>query len=606
MILGHFSAQFTWIDWSIVGAYFVVTTWIATKLAGRQATMRDFFLGGRKLPWYAVSGSIIATETSALTFVIVPFIVFDTSAEGNLKYLQLGLFGSILARIIVGYLLVPAYYEREIYSPYDYMGNRLGGNVRSMTTVLFALGGMLSQSARVYLTAEVLLVVMHDQLGWLSMHFGLPPLVWSIILIAIVAVVWTLIGGIATVIWTDVLLFLLFLVGAVVALMTVAANLQDGFSEMLRVGWHARDVTPIVGSWGKFTLFDYSLSPTRAFTIWTAVIATTWGGIGPYGTDQLIVQRLFCCKGPKEARWAIIGSSAGQIVTLTVAFVGIGLYAYYQVHPLGGEALELFTKNPNRIFLIFIVDVIPVGLKGLIIAAIFAAAVSSLTSILAALSQTVMSAFYVPHRTEVLKKRGNDGALDSEFEDRRSLRLGRLLVLFWGVVLSLMAYVAWKISSEYRSILDLGLALAGYVHGALLAGFFLAFLPLKINGRGFMFSGPLSVMCVFAIVWHEPWAHNVCWGAAFLMLAIWLCVVARGKPLDVRKTAILMAGLALMMLLTYFGYWNGALNEAGEVTKLRLAWPWYTPIGSLIAFFWGYLLAGPADAARQSPGPAAV
>jgi len=112
-------------------------------LAGKQSTMRDFFLGGRKLPWYAVSGSIIATETSALTFVIVPFIVFNTGPEGNLKYLQLGLFGSIFARIIVGYLLVPAYYEREIYSPYDYMGNRLGNGVRSMTTVLFAVGGMV-------------------------------------------------------------------------------------------------------------------------------------------------------------------------------------------------------------------------------------------------------------------------------------------------------------------------------------------------------------------------------------------------------------------------------------------------------------------------------
>ncbi|MCA9254643.1 MAG: hypothetical protein KDA33_03355 [Phycisphaerales bacterium] len=326
-MLGSFSAHFTWIDWSVVIGYFAFTTWIGAKLAGRQATMRDYFLGGRKLPWYAVSGSIIATEISALTFVIVPFVVFNTGPEGNLKYLQLGLFGSVFARVIVGYLLVPAYYEREIYSPYDYMGNRLGGNVRSMTTVLFAIGGMLSQSARVYLTAEVLLVVMHDQLDWLSLQLGLSPLVWSIVLIAIVAVIWTLIGGIATVIWTDVLLFLLFVAGAIIALFTVAAHLDGGFAEMIRVGWEARNADPGVGIWGKFTLFDFSTSPTRAFTIWTAVIASTWGGIGPYGADQLIVQRLFCCKGPREARRAMIASSASQLVTLTIAFVGIGLYA---------------------------------------------------------------------------------------------------------------------------------------------------------------------------------------------------------------------------------------------------------------------------------------
>lgn len=594
-LLGSFSAQFTWIDWSVVVAYFVLTTWIGTALAGRQATMRDFFLGGRKLPWYAVSGSIIATETSALTFVIVPFIVFNTGPEGNFKYLQLGVFGSILARVIVGYLLVPAYYEREIYSPYDYMGNRLGSKVRSMTTVLFALGGMLSQSARVYLTAEVLIVVMHDQLAWLSANIGLFPLVWAIIMIAIVAIAWTLIGGIATVIWTDVLLFLLFFVGAITALVTVAANLDGGLAEMFRVGWDARDVTPIVGSWGKFTFFDFSTSPIRAFTIWTAVIATTWGGIGPYGTDQLIVQRLFCCKGPREARWAIISSAAGQLVTVIVAFVGVGLYAYYQAHPLTGDALRLFTEKGDRIFLIFIVEVIPVGLKGLIIAAIFAAAVSSLTSILAALSQTVMSAFYSPYRAANLRRLGGEAALHSESEDRHGLRVGRILVLIWGVILSLMAYVAWLVSTEYRSILDLGLALAGYVHGALLAGFFLAFLPLKIDGRGLLFSGPLSVMCVFAIVWHEPWAHIVCWIAALLLFAFWIRSERFSEPGAMRRTLILVCGLALLLGLTYWGFWHGPLNEAGQATRLRLAWPWYTPVGSLVAFIWGYLLAGRKD-----------
>lgn len=604
-LLGSFSAQFTWIDWSVVIGYFALTTWIGTALAGRQSTMRDYFLGGRKLPWYAVSGSIIATETSALTFVIVPFIVFNTGIEGNFKYLQLGLFGSILARLIVGYVFVPAYYEREIYSPYDYMGNRLGGNVRSMTTVLFALGGMLSQSARVYLTAEVLLVVLHDQLAWLSANIGMFPLVWAIILIAIVAIIWTLIGGIATVIWTDVLLFLLFFVGAIITLVTVASNLDGGFTEMFRVGWEARDATPVVGSWGKFTFFDFSTSPTRVFTIWTAVIASTWGGIGPYGTDQLIVQRLFCCKGPREARWAIIGSTIGQFVTVTVAFVGVGLYAYYQAHPLSGEALRLFNEKGDRIFLIFVVEVVPVGLKGLIVAAIFAAAVSSLTSILAALSQTVMSAFYSPHRAAKLQRLGGEETPDVETEDRHGVRVGRLLVFGWGVVLSLMAYVAWRMSANYRSILDLGLALAGYVHGALLAGFFIAFLPLKVNGRGLMFSGPLSVMCVFAIVWHEPWAHTVCWVAAALLLAIWIRVNGIRAPGAARKTLILIGGLALMLWLTYYGFFEVVSAETGNKTAATLSWPWYTPAGSLVAFIWGYLLAGRENPSQESPRPAA-
>lgn len=609
------SAQFTWIDWLVVVSYLALTTWLGARMAGRQASIRDFFLGGRRLPWYAVSGSIIATEISAVTFISVPSVVFRPG--GNLTYLQLGVFGSFLARIFVGYVLVPAYYRLEIYSPYDYMGNQLGGRVRTMTTVLFAFGGVLAQSARVYLTAEVVIVVLNDQLVTLSNHLGLDPLAWAIILIGVVSVGWTLIGGITTVIWTDVILFLVFLFGAVVALGTVAANLDGGVGEMLRVGWSAQES----GSWGKFTFFDFSTDPLRAYTIWTAAIASTWGGLGAYGTDQLLAQRMFCCKGPREARWAIISSTAGLVVTFTVMLVGVGLYAYYQANPLTGDALELYRGKVDRIFPIFIVQVIPFGLKGLIIAGVFAAAISSLMGILTALSQTVMSAFYLPFRERQLKKRGmaasisrNRGELAEEgggasAEDRRSVLVGRLMVLTWGVVLCCMAYLARYVAAKYPSILDLALALAGYAGGALLAGFALAFLPLKINGRGYMWSGPLSVLCVFALVWHQPWSHYVCWAAAAITITVWLWCLARERararltparavapqlpvlPVGA-QTFALAVGLALILLLNYHGHWGvGPQDAFGNPTYATIAWPWYAPIGSAVAFVFGYLLA---------------
>ncbi len=616
-----FSAQFTLIDWLIVAAYLVFTTWLGVRMAGKQANMRDFFLGGRKLPWYAVSASIIATEISAVTFVIVPFIVFKPG--GNFTYLQLGIFGSLFARIIVGYVLVPAYYQREIYSPYDYMGHRLGGRVRGMTTALFALSGILAQSGRVYLTAEILNVVMHDQLVWLTQntHIGLYPLGWAILFITIVAVGWTLIGGIATVIWTDAILFLVFLIGAVAALITIGVELPGGFGEMFRMGWAATDS----GSWGKFSFFDFSLSPIRSYTIWTAVIATTWGGMGAYGTDQLLAQRMFCCKNQRDARRAIIASAASQLVTITVALVGVGLYAYYKQNPteeilaaaagierhadyplLAGEALELYEKKGDRIFPIFVVQAIPVGLKGLIIAGIFAAAVSSLTSILAALSQTFMTAFYNPLRERWLRARGvalsieGDAAMhaatgETTAEDRHSVMVSRLLVLFWGIGLAAMAFLAKVISDEYPSILDMVLAMASYAAGALLAGFALAFLPLKVDGRGFMYSGPLSVLCIFALVWHQPWTHGVCWGFGALLLAIWIWnLITQATTLGVRdwlRTVILMAGVAFMLWLNYFGYWKGEPDADGNPAYIVVAWPWYTPIGSMVAFAWGYLLA---------------
>jgi len=587
-------AQFGAIDWAIVVGYMVFTTWLGARMAGKQTSVRDFFLGGRKLPWYAVSGSIIATEISAVTFVGAPYIVFQEG--GNLTYLQLGIIGTLLARVIVGFVLVPAYYKREIYSPYDYIGNQLGGNTRGVATVMFSLGGMLGQSARVYLTAIVLTVVMNDQLRWLTEHLGASPLAWAIILISIVAVIWTLIGGITTVIWTDVMLFLMFLAGAFIALLTVIHNLDGGLGELLRAGWETRSGEHW-WDWGKFTFFDFeSRWPnifTQNYTIWAAVIAATWGSLGPYGTDQLLVQRMFCCRNERQARWAMISSTASQVVTLLVMLIGAGLFAYYRDHQLSGEALELFNQNPNRIFPIFIVDVIPTGLKGLLIAAIFAAAISSLTSILAALSQTVMSAFYLPRRRAALADRTSS----SESEDRRSVRVSRLLVVLWAIVLAIFAYYVQALTPYFPEILNLALAMAGFTGGALLAGFFLGFLPLNIDGWGYQFAAPLSVLYVFAAVFHTPWSHWICWiGAAALLLA-WVARHSSRGPLGdaaisrVAQFGVLLLGLAGMLAINYFGYFDRTLTEAGDITYTILSWPWYVPLGSTVAFIWGYLLA---------------
>ncbi|NLX23955.1 MAG: hypothetical protein GXY55_20070 [Phycisphaerae bacterium] len=612
---GSLAGHFTWIDWMVVFGYLALTTVIGGALAGKQATIRDFFLGGRKLPWYAVSGSIIATEISALTFVGVPFVVFKDG--GNFTYLQLGVFGSFFARLIVGFVLVPAYYKREIYSPYDYMGNQLGSSVRSVTTALFALGGILSQSARVYLTAVVLNLILRDPLSQLAAWSGISPLAWSIWIIGVVAILWTIMGGITTVIWTDLILFLVFLLGAVVALVFVIHGLPGGLREMLSVGYDA----------GKFQFFDFDTSPLKAYTIWTAAIASTWGGLGAYGTDQLLAQRMFCCKGPKQARLAIIVSSAGQLITFTVMLVGVGLFAYYQRSPLVGDALAAYEMKGENIFPIFILSVIPTGLTGLIIAGVFAAAISSLDSILAALAQTVMSAFYLPYRKRAVeRRRGTALHPDDPEEHRHTVAVSRIFVIFWGVVLCLMAQLADVISQNYPSILDLGLAMAGYAGGALLAGFLLAFLRLGIDGRGYIWSAPLSVLAVFALVWHYPWTHIVCWVGGGILLLIWLWPMMREAMLlpdvqddreqrrrmialmvrDWPQTLILIAGIALMLLINYHGYWEGPPNaETGAPTYLTVAWPWYAPLGSTVAFVWGFLLARrKADEDLADPLPA--
>lgn len=591
--------RFGALDWGIVVAFFAFTTWLGARLAGKQATMRDFFLGGRQLPWYAVAGSIVSTEISAVTFVSVPSVVYK--AGGDLTYLQFGLIGSFLARILVGVFLVPAYFKREIYSPYDYMGNHLGNGVRKVASAMFAVGGLLAQSSRIYLTALVLEMVLGpDILGPLSERTGLGTLELSIWTLGILSIAWTLVGGMATVIWTDVILFFVFLIGVLAALFIVVHRLDGGMTELIDAGAAA----------GKFRMLDFSTDPTREYTFWAALIAVTWWNTGTYGTDQLMAQRLFCCREPKSARWAMITSQVGQVITVLVMVLGIGLYAFYRQHPLSGDALAQATEKPDRIFPLFILSEVPSGISGLIVAGILAAAISGIDSIMAALSQTAMATIYQPMRLRKLKARGLD-APDAT-EERHQVFVGRVLVVVAGILLCLVAQSMETVARNYRSILDLALSLAGYTTGGMFAGFLLAFLPLKRDGFGFLWSAPLSVLLVFALVWHpdpaehlpllKQWKFMLCAIGGIVLLATWIASARRaraGLPWWLRTVA-LVAGIALVLWAQQRGYF-ARTNPAGAPVAVSLAFPWLPPIGCVVALLWAVLLGNRTASSAARP-----
>ena len=563
--LGGFGA----LDWGVVLGALLAVTLIGHRLAGHQATMRDFFLGGRRLPWYAVAASIVATEISAVTLVGLPSVVFRDG--GDLTYLQIGLVGSLVARALIAVYLVPAYYEREIYSPYDYMGERLGGRTRGLTSTLFALGGVLAQSARVYLIAVVLEVILHRELAWVEAATGLPPLVSAVGAITLVAVLWTWMGGIATVVWTDALLFALFLGAVGIALAVVVRGVDGGAREVLEVGAEA----------GKLRLFDLDPSPRKAYTLWAALFAQSWAGVGAYGVDQLMAQRLFCCRGVRDARRAILASYAGMGITTLVGLTGVALYAWYRQHPLTGEALALYTEKPDRIFPIFVLEAVPAGFKGLILAGAFAAAISSLDSILAALAQTVMSAVWLPWR----ERRG------APEDPARALRVSRALVLAFGVLLGLLAVAAEVAARHYGSVLDLALAMAGYTQGALLAGFALAF--GRRDGRrdlasGLAWSAPLSLSAVLSVAWPQRWAQAVVLGAGALAAALWCATRLR------REGARALGGLVVLALAT-------ALLAANQAWGTTLAWPWFVPVGAVYTYALARLLARRTETERSAP-----
>jgi SSS family transporter len=467
---------FTPVDWAVVFGYLLLTTWVGHLMRGKQANIKDFFLGGRSLPWTAVSGSIIATEISGVTFIGVPGTVM--ALQGDFTYLQWAI-GSIVARIFVGLFFVRVFYEKDIFSPYDYMGNKLGLGVKKLATVLFTVGSILAQSVRVLVAALPLKIVTPL------------PLEWCIVIIGLFAIGWTLMGGMRTVIWTDVMQFGLFVAGGTIALLWMVSGFENGWATLFDT---ARQVELFDGTTiDKMRVFNFSFDKDLQFTFWVAIFAVPFLNLNAFGVDQLNAQRMFCCKNSSDAKKAIIWSSVGQLVTILMLMVGAALFVFYRINPptdpLIMDAMrwqEGQPKTPDMAFPVWIVTELPMGLRGLILAGIFAAAISSLDSILAALSQTTLSLF---------------AKTDHEYteeEHKRLVRLSRILVLVWGVFLTgfTFALLAVKEKTEVN-ILPLAFGMTTYTVGPLLGMFFMA---LWGRGKGSVLGLVVGAVISFVLV----------------------------------------------------------------------------------------------------------
>jgi len=461
-IMTGLSDHFTAIDWAVVFGYLVLTTVVGHRMAGKQASIKDFFLGGRSLPWQAVSGSIIATEISGVTFIGVPGAVM--ALNGNFTYLQWAM-GSIIARIIVGFFFVRVFYEKEIFSPYDYMESQLGKKVKTLATILFTVGSILAQSVRVLVAALPLKVVTPL------------PFEWCIVIIGVFAIGWTLMGGMRTVIWTDVMQFALFALGGIIALLWMLHDFDAGWKTLFETASSVQ--LPGGEVINKLQVFDFRLQPQLEFTFWVALIAVPFQNVNAFGVDQLNAQRMFCCRNAGDARKAIIWSSLGQLITILMLLVGAALFVFYRQHPptdtlitdaMGWKGGQPASGKEDYAFPIWIVTQLPQAVRGLILAGIFAAAISSLDSILAALSQTTLSLLY---RTDETR---------SAAQHKRLVRLSRVLVCVWGLLLTGFTFILLVVKERTEiPILNLAFGMTTYTVGPLLGMFLVALLG---KGKG--------------------------------------------------------------------------------------------------------------------------
>lgn len=451
-----FNTDFGSLNWVVLIGMLLLTTFLGHQLKGKQGDLRGFFLGNKSMPWWAVAGSLTATRTSALVFISIPAAVY--MKNGNCTFMMVVL-GAILGDLIMGRSLIHKYYENEIYSPYEYIGLKLGNNTSNLCRILWMGGTILSQSVRLLATSLVLNVIT-----------GI-DLFTCILIMGTFSVIWSIMGGIATVIWTDVIQFCVFFCGAIFAILYCLKDIPGGFGEV----WE------ITSSLGKTQAIDFSLDPTKTYTLWVALFAVTVFELGQLTIDQMFVQRVLCCKDLNDSRKSIYyGAFLSNATTPIMLCVGLCLVAYYQLNPLPAGMEGTFANEPDKVFPFFLVTEIPAGISGLIIASIFAAGISTLDSAMTAVSEVCVNGFYRPY-------------VQKEASERHYLVASKVLVACWGVVFSLVSYGMYKFASE--GLLALGLSVYGYVYGTLFGIAILAFWR-KASFRAIAIGATFSVSAV--------------------------------------------------------------------------------------------------------------
>ncbi len=457
------------LDLAVILGYFALTLGVGMWVSRRQQTAGDYFLGARDLPTWAILLSIVATETSALTVISVPSI----AAQGDLTFLQLPL-GYLIGRLVVAWWLLPGYFQGEQETAYVRLESRFGPTTRRLTSLIFLVTRMLADGVRVYASAVPLALIT----GWSI------PL--SILVMSVVTMVYTWHGGLKAVVWTDVVQWCVYITAGFAAL-AIAYSLAGGVGPAMAAA----------GAAGKLKLIDLRLNFTIPYTLFGGIIGGGMLTAASHGTDHVIVQRLLASGSLLDARRALVGSGAVVLAQFTLfMLIGTAIWAG------GFSPAEL---PADQIFPRFIVDHLPSGLSGLLIAAILAATMGTHSSAISALASSMTHDLYASYT--------------GERDPARLLKVGKLLSIFWGVLVTAAALGFFVVAGGGKTpVVVFALQIASITYGGLLGAYLLAGWPARVAGR------------------------HVITGIA----------------------------VAVTVMLTLF------------LTKSKLAWPWYVPLGSAI------------------------
>jgi SSS family transporter len=479
-------------DLSLVALYLTGITLFGLQFRSKDRSLKSYFLADRKIPWWAIALSIVAAETSTLTIISVPGLAYT----GDWGFLQIVL-GYLLGRIVVCIIFLPRYFRGELLTAYEVIGERFGPRLHKLTAFLFLFLRAAAEGVRVFAVSIVV-----------GIAIGTGD-VLSIAIIVLLTLIYTLEGGMAAVIWTDVVQMALYVAGTTVSVVVLAHRVPGG--------WHA--IHTVASSAGKLSIFHFAFSLSQTYTFWAGLAGGCFLTMASHGTDQLMVQRLLAAKNLRESRIALLSSGVVILVQFALFLaIGTGLYYFY-----GNVAQGV---SPDRVFPTFIVTEMPRGVAGLMVAAILAAAMSNLSAAVNSLSSSSMVDFYLAWKP---------GA-----DERQRARLSRAMTFFWALLLFVLALM----SRSGGHVVEVGLSIASVAYGALLGVFLLGTLTKSATESGAIV-GMIGGLVANVLLWKQPhflpkvaWTWFVLIGSLLTFILGW--VMSKLPPFKKRYAILLL------------------------------------------------------------------
>jgi SSS family transporter len=446
-------------DLTLIVVYLVGITLFGLRFrSGKDSntrSLRSYFLADQTIPWWAIALSIVSAETSTLTIISIPGVAF----AGDFGFLQI-VIGYMLGRIVVALIFLPKYFQGQMLTAYQLIDRRFGHTLHKVTAGLFLLTRAAAEGVRVFAVS----IVVGIAIGTRD--------VLSIAIISALTLLYTFEGGMTAVIWTDVVQMVIYIGGTFVAIYTLGTHVPGGWSQIHEVASAA----------GKFHLFHFAFNLTQSYTFWAGVLGGTFLTMASHGTDQLMVQRMLAARNLRESRLALLSSGGVIFLQFTLfLLIGVGLYVFYGLHP------AVFA-SADRIFPTFIVREMPVGVAGLLVAAILAAAMSNLSAALNSLSSTTVVDFYMHWRPRA--------------DDRERMMISRASTVVWALVLFAVAVYS-VFAGGKGHVVEVGLSIASVAYGALLGVFLLGTLTRSATQAGAI----VGMICGFALnllLWLDP------------------------------------------------------------------------------------------------------